>query len=84
MTYRIEKPINWASLQKAEAELQRYYQSFPCRSAAVRRETERMLEELRARPLPPPQPVPSRLRLGEYEHPDTGAAMLDGLLHPGL
>jgi hypothetical protein len=50
MTWRIDKPVNWAGLAKAEAELQRYYASFPCRSAAVQREAERMIAEMRANP----------------------------------
>jgi hypothetical protein len=83
MTYHIDKPVNWRSIEKAEAALQLYYQSFPCRSAAVQREAERMIRELRASPQP--NGTAPRLNDGEeYEHPRTGEAMLDGMTHPGL
>jgi hypothetical protein len=69
------------SCAKQEA-LRRYHESFPARTCNVMREAARQIEELRA--LPPPRPAPRRLRLGEYEHPETGEAMLDGMQHPGL
>jgi hypothetical protein len=81
--HAIEKPVAWRSIEKAEAALRRFHDSFPARTRAVKRYVDEMIAELRANPPGPPRSVP-RLKLGEYEHPDTGEAMLDGLPHPGL
>jgi hypothetical protein len=78
--HAISKAVNRRSIAKREAALQSYWRSFPARSAAVMREVEAMIAEMRAHPPGPPRSVP----LGEYEHPHTGQAMLDGMTHPGL
>jgi hypothetical protein len=83
--HAIEKPVNWSGIAKAEADLQRYYASFPCRSAAVQREAERMIAELRANP-PRPNETPPRLNDGEeYElERFPFETFVDGMRSPGV
>jgi hypothetical protein len=74
--------MSWRyTISKQEAALREYHASFPWRSAAVRRFTDELIAKWRANPPGSPRPASP---LGEYEHPRTGEAMLDGLKHPGL
>ena len=82
--HAIEKAVNWRSIEKAEAALQRRHDAFLTWSrVALASATEEILREMRAAPRP--NGTAPRLNFGEdYEDWRTGEPMLDGMHHPGL